>query len=285
VKDGVTVGTNEDLKGLFKAAADIASNVPDDLRPIAFQRALDALIGTSLPADAGSGTRVAPSTEPRQPTLEDVRSQTVARLLEAIDRTEHAAVLAGRKTLDRALLVLRAAQHHNVDALSANDIAQILTQKFREPAKVSAVRMALDRSPAYTDRRPRGGTFVYSLMAPGERYLEGLAMEHPRSSRVPRRGSSPKSTSGTKDGTKRAAVSKPALRTGRPGPKVMLESLIADGYFAKPRVIGDMLKHIEEKKTHRYATSDFTATLQRLVRQSKLERSRNAQGQYEYKAK
>ena len=50
----------EELKNLFKQAAEIAEQVPESLRQVAFQRALDALLGSnpsdpSDPATANNG--------------------------------------------------------------------------------------------------------------------------------------------------------------------------------------------------------------------------------------
>lgn len=283
------MSTPDELKKLFKEAADIAEQVPEGLRQVAFQRALDALLGPTTPQQSRSAAdaphqrkqvEASHQTKSGSPT----RSGAVTQLLEAMNRTELADLMAGRKTLDRALLVLKAAQNHGITELSAPDIAQILTQKFREATTPQAVRMALDRSPSFTDRRPSGGTFQYSIMAPGERYLES-APSKPPTGRKPKprkeKAAAAKSHSTPTTGEKSSSVK--AGKTGRPGPKQMLEVLVREGFFGEPRTMGQILSYLEEKKTHRYATSDFTATLQRMVRQSKLERTRNSQGQYEYK--
>jgi len=276
------VPTPEELKKIFKEAAEVAAEVPEPLREAAFQRALDALLPKpAVPEPPPKVSRTEPAPAPTSPSAS--RTGAVTTLMELMNRTELAAKMAGRKVLDRALLVLKAAHAHSVESLSATEISQVLTQKFREATTPTAVRMALDRNSEYTDRRPEGAGFVYSIMAPGERYLESLAAPSPaghsgklrvperKRSRVPDTGATPK-----KKGRKG--------KTGRPGPKVMLELLLAEGFFSQPRTMGEILSHVEEKKTHRYATSDFTATLQRLTRETKLERTRNSQGQYEYKA-
>lgn len=271
---------------MFKDAADIAAEVPEALREAAFQRALDALMPkppapAEPPAKTVGRQPVTPSGPPKTQ-----KSNAVTTLLESLNRTELAALVAGRKVLDRALLVLRAAQNHDIHSLSASDISQVLTQKFREPTTPAAVRMALDRNSEYTDRRPEGSGFVYSLMAPGERYLDTLGTTPTTSKPAKRRSKTPKKQK-SKTPAKRVERSKDkpqAGKSGRPGPKAMLEVLLSEGFFTKARTMGEILSHIEEKKTHRYATSDFTATLQRLVRETKLERTRNTEGQYEYKA-
>jgi len=280
--------TAEELKKIFKEAADIAEHVPEALRQAAFQRALDALLGPDPDQPAlipqKSGQKTSQKASPVQ--AKSSSSGAVTQLLEIMNRSELAELMAGKKTLDRALLILKAAQNHGINELSASDIAQILTQKFREATKSNAVRMALDRSPSYTDRRPSGGTYQYSIMAPGERYLESGA-ENSSSVKKARVRKIVKTTPSTKEpkGTKQKGSKPKAGKVGRPGPKAMVEVLLHEGFFAVPKTIGQILSHIEEKKTHRYATSDFTATLQRMVRQLKLDRFRNSDGQYEYKAR
>lgn len=276
----------EELKRLFKEAAEIAEQVPEDLRQVAFQRALDALFDASVPPEQRRAAAEKPrSDDTHQTSRAGIRSGAVTRLLETMNRSEMAHLMAGKKTLDRALLLLQAAQAHDIHELSAADIAQLLSKKFREATTPAAVRMALDRSPSYTDRRPSGGTFLYSIMAPGERYLEGDAPSaSPRAAKRTRSTKAPKASAPNAE----ALVAKPAKvrklgKTWRPGPKAALEILVAEGFFAQPRTMGEILTYLEEKKAHRYRTSDFTATLQRMMRQSKLERTRNSDGQYEYK--
>jgi len=282
----------EELKNLFKQAAEIAEQVPESLRQVAFQRALDALLGSnpsdpSDPATANNGkTEQAKSSSSARIKKEmSERSGAVTHLLEVMNRSELAELMSGRKVLDRALLLLRAAQHHDIEELSANDIAQVLTQKFRESTTPQAVRMALDRSPSYSDRRPSGGSYQYSIMAPGERYLEAsLKQAQKKEEKRPAVAQKKVRPKAHKSSIATAKTAKPRPgRSGRPGPKAALEMLIQEGYFKLYRTIGQIISHLEVKKTHRYSTSDFTATLQRLVRQSKLDRTRNSDGQYEYK--
>ena len=294
--DPQTIGT------LIKQAADIAETVPETLRGAAFQRALDALLGQTPAVTRDEASIRAPRAGTRKVVGQGQNergghSAPVTTLLEVLDRTELAPLLRGRKVLDRALLVLRAAEVHNIDALTPADIAGVLTQKFREPTTASAVRMALDRSPAYTDRRPTGASFVYTLMAPGEAYLDGLSQQPTAPSTAKRRAKAQRSRKGRSAAPNKPASSvagreqQPAPRTkrvansGRPGPKAALESLKEEGFFSKPRVMTEILAHLEETKTYIYRTSDMTATLQRLVRQGSLTRSRNADSQFQYIAK
>lgn len=296
--------SNDGLRAAFKEAAAIAAEAPEELREIAYQRALDALLSARAPiAPPASGGEThspasthAHSSARQAPRLDEQRkkpaqSGDVTRLLEVLDRTELAPLLRGRKVLDRALLVLRAAAARDVDALTAADIATVLTVKFREATTAPAVRMALDRNTQYTDRRPSGSQFQYSLMAPGQEYLDALPKmssgNTPSARRPKPRGRPPKKADPSAKATpareapqRKAAPA--AKRSGRPGPMAAMLSLIAEGYFATPRTMSAFLKHLQERRALVYKPTDMTAPLQRLVRTDALTREKNAEGQYEY---
>jgi len=74
--------------------------------------------------------------------------------------------------------------------------------------------------------------------------------------------------------------STPARR--QDGPKATLEQMITDGYFSVPRLMGDMIGHAESTLARRFAHTDFSPALIRLVHEKKLRRQRNKEGQYEY---
>jgi len=171
----------EELKQVFARAAEIATAVPPNLQEAAFQRALDALLGPAEPGapppghpspSAPSIPRVGP--EPKGGGDNDSEPDPAAILIERIDRTEFAEVMAGRRVLDKALLVLRAAHHHGITSLTPGEIARVLTEKFRESTSDAAVRMALGNDDSYTDRVRKASGFAYRLMAPGERHLAAL---------------------------------------------------------------------------------------------------------------
>lgn len=70
--------------------------------------------------------------------------------------------------------------------------------------------------------------------------------------------------------------------SGRPGPKTVLEQFRGDGYFKKPKTMGEIVEHAKHKMAHAYSTSDFSPTLGRAVRSGSLKRRKNADNQYEY---
>lgn len=77
-----------------------------------------------------------------------------------------------------------------------------------------------------------------------------------------------------------------ALKTsGRPGPKAMLERLIAEQFFSEPRTASSIIDHCGNKMAHKYRQNEIAVTLTRLTREKKLEREKNGEGQYTYSAK
>jgi hypothetical protein len=72
--------------------------------------------------------------------------------------------------------------------------------------------------------------------------------------------------------------------SGRPAPKAALLELKQAGYFATKRTIKDVRDYLEKKRGHKYTLQDLSPALLRLVRDGELDRDKNAEGQYEYKA-
>lgn len=69
---------------------------------------------------------------------------------------------------------------------------------------------------------------------------------------------------------------------GRPGGKVTLGTLVADGFFKSPKTIGQIVEHCDTSRALKYKQSDFSGPLMRLVREKILTRKKNSDGQYEY---
>ena len=291
----MTDGSAPDLKEIFRKAAEIAEVVPEPLREAAFRRALDELLPNSgvqpaTQAAANPSSRTTPRRTGVKAESEGSSTDVVSHLVNSLNRAELADLIKGRKVLDRSLLVLRAAQHHGIESMTAAQIAQVLTRKFREPTTPSAVWMALDRSPSFTDTVQKDGALTYALMAPGERYLDtpsGPPASAPGTRRAakarPRNQAAETPTAVPPEPLSRAQkkTSRPPA-AGRPGPKQILEQLLHEGYFDQPQTIGSLIDYIERKRGHRYKSTDFGSTLARLLRENKLDRDRNPDGQYEY---
>lgn len=71
---------------------------------------------------------------------------------------------------------------------------------------------------------------------------------------------------------------------GRPGGKATLDALVADGFFKSPKTIGQIVEHCDTSLAMKYKQSDFSGPLMRLVREKRLTRKKNTDGQYEYVA-
>ncbi len=78
-----------------------------------------------------------------------------------------------------------------------------------------------------------------------------------------------------------AAIPK-AKGSGRPGGKAMLDRLLSEGFFKKPKTIKQVVEHCEHNLAFKYKQSDFSGPLGRLTRDGKLKRTKNADKQYEY---
>jgi hypothetical protein len=65
---------------------------------------------------------------------------------------------------------------------------------------------------------------------------------------------------------------------------VTLETLVVDGFFKTPKTIGQIVEHCDTSLAMKYKQSDFSGPLMRLVREKRLIRKKNTDGQYEYVA-
>lgn len=183
----MTEKTIPDMKEVFRQAAEIAQQVPESMQVAAFNRALDLLIGTadaveqSLQPDPGAARR---KHKTRQAKTKTKLESPVATLMSVIDTTQHPAVAAATKVLDRALMVLQIAlRNHEIDGLTPPEIAQLLTDKFRLNTSRQAVSMAIGSATTLINRVPRGSGYEYRIMGPGEDYLAHLGSEQEPSQR------------------------------------------------------------------------------------------------------
>jgi hypothetical protein len=86
-----------------------------------------------------------------------------------------------------------------------------------------------------------------------------------------------------KPASKSTVPGKEKKRIGGKGPKPTLEQLIQEGYFKQPRTIGAIVKQCKDHLVRVFKTSDLSGPLGRLVADKQLTRSKNAEGQFEYK--
>jgi len=79
---------------------------------------------------------------------------------------------------------------------------------------------------------------------------------------------------------------KPARKAARtsvsPGAFAMISQLLGDGFFKTPRTISAIVAHCGASKGHHYKANECSPGLLRLLRDDKLKREKNKEGQYEY---
>jgi hypothetical protein len=277
----------EDLKDVFKRAAEIAAVVPASMQEAAFHRALDQILGGGeVPPSPRRGGR----REIERSAEKDVAADSTKQLIDGINRTIYPEIASATKVLDRALGVLRLAKRDfDIDGLTAPEIAKVLTDKFRQRTSRQAVTQALVAAHSMVDTRTRGRTTVYRIMQEGEDYLDrgddqdradetGKAAPTRRRRRRPRgRAKAAAKTAGE--------TTRPSRTTRRRGPKTVLGELIDEGFFSQPRTINDAQEQLRHRKGVRFSLQELSPAFVRLLRDRRLDRDRNASGQYEYRAK
>lgn len=277
------------LKDAFKRAAEIAEVVPATMQEAAFHRALDQILGSegSQPPAKHRGMR---QSESGSGDAGD--GDPAARLIEGVNRTAYPEVSQASKVLDRALGVLRlAGRDFEIDGLTAPEVAKVLTEKFRQRTSRQAVAQALGAAHTMVDTAKRGRVTAYRIMQAGEDYLDagGSQGEDGESSRVkPTRrrsrkaGRTQRAGGEAKSSTAHRRASRPSRRRG---PKTVLAELIDSDFFKEPRTINDAQEQLRHKKGVRFSLQELSPALVRLLRDGRLDRDRNASGQYEYRAK
>jgi hypothetical protein len=287
----VTTQVTVDIQTAITKASVLVKDLPADLRQVAFAKAFDALMATETPDEPhvnhGSTRRRTPD---RKPVVDKAAGNA---LLDAIDSTAHPEIVDGKSTRELALRVLKAARDDaGQEWLTPASVCALLKDKFRISVKLSAVTMALFRAGTLVDRRKEGDGFVYRIMSAGEALLvNGTAALRPARKAAKRTVSAGHSTLGGEAVAKTARKPRvsdssdksPGVKNRRLGPKAILETLIASGYFAERRTIGDIIDHVEVKQARKLKATDLSPALGRLQREQKLDRDRNAKGQYEYK--
>ena len=89
----------------------------------------------------------------------------------------------------------------------------------------------------------------------------------------------------TKKLPKKATTKKSGKKASGQGAVVTLIKLVEEGFFSKPKSIGDIVEHCEHNLARIFKANEFSGKLGRLVRDDELKRSKNAENQYEYQIK
>ena len=277
-----------DLKELFKQASEIAQQVPENMQEAAFNRAVDLLTGEITPSfknkiDTPKGKKKA-----TKKTKTNNNDDSETDLISDIDSTQHPGIRTASKALDQSLMVLQIAlSDHGVDGLTPSQIAKILTEKFRVSATNDAVSKALGRATSLVNRVSVGQGYLYKIMGPGEDYLAHLSddnHETPTSTKSSIKKKTKKKSNKKKSKKKKvASKKKTSASKGKAGPKAAISTLIDSGFFSKGRTGPEVQIYLKNKRALNYDTDQLRVAMLRLVRDEKLERDENAEGQYEYK--
>jgi hypothetical protein len=74
----------------------------------------------------------------------------------------------------------------------------------------------------------------------------------------------------------------PSRAPGSPGAFAMITQLVTDGFFKTPKTISSIVEHCRTSRGHHYKANECSPALLRLLRDKKLKRQKNKDGQYEY---
>jgi hypothetical protein len=81
-------------------------------------------------------------------------------------------------------------------------------------------------------------------------------------------------------------MTKPARKSprgsGSPGAYAMINGLLGSGFFKTPKTISSIVEHCKTARGHHYKANECSPSLLRLLRDGKLTRKKNKDGQYEY---
>jgi hypothetical protein len=72
------------------------------------------------------------------------------------------------------------------------------------------------------------------------------------------------------------------LTAGKKGPATILGELIEEGFFQSKRTINAIIEYASAQKARIFKASELSGPLARFVRDKRLKRQKNADGQYEY---
>jgi hypothetical protein len=182
-----------DLQEIFKRAAEIAAVVPESMQEAAFHRALDALTGTDLAqAKKTAARRGAKKSSSRggggDAGSGQAEADRVAQVT-AISKDDAPEVDRESTALGRSIALLVVADREaGVDGMTAPEIAQVLTEKFRHRTSRQSVQSALDAAGNMVDRhKPGSGAALYRVMKPGEAGEDGRGASRVRRVAPPRR--------------------------------------------------------------------------------------------------
>lgn len=272
-----------ELKELYRRAAEIAAEVPESMQEAAFNKAVEHLSGFVTLQSVPNMSQQA------HIALQPLATLSVPAQLDRgrenwqddFNSIGHPEVSTADTVLDKSLHILSIARKdHGIDQLSPVDIAMILSEKYRIPAQANQISDKLGKvAGTLVDRRKVGKGFEYKIMLPGEQHLDGQSPMKTLRRKSSKRTKSQKGSAGTVDDTSK---NKTKSRNGRPGQKVLIVELVDAGFFDTPKTIADIISYAKKHKGYTYKVNELSTPLLRMMRDGHLKRDENSNGQWEY---
>lgn len=120
---------------------------------------------------------------------------------------------------------------------------------------------------------------IFSVRTPDDTEQPGEKIKSRRSRRTIRA----RKTGTVEDaGARRASKKSGKRKSSGSGPIPTLNQIIEGGFFAKHRTLKDIIEHCRNDKARNFKPNELSGPLGRLVRDQRLKRQKNADGQYEY---
>ena len=172
---------SDKMAEIIKQAAEASKHAPEHLQEAAFQKVFDALMAEESDKPAARGRTVRKKATKKKTTkTANSGGEDDNPKLDDLDRTVHPEISHKSSGLDNALRLLRAAREDlDIDGLTATDIANALTDKFRSRISRKAVSNVLNDAGRYVDRKKDGNKVIFRIMDPGEEYLDEGSHETP----------------------------------------------------------------------------------------------------------
>ena len=120
---------------------------------------------------------------------------------------------------------------------------------------------------------------IFGMRAPddAEQPDQDIKSRRPRKARRIRKGAAAGDASAP-----RASNKSGKRKSSGSGPIPTLNQLLEGGFFAKHRTLNDIIEHCRNDKARNFKPNQLSGPLGRLVRDQRLKRQKNADGQYEY---
>jgi len=110
----------------------------------------------------------------------------------------------------------------------------------------------------------------------------GVDTESSRPAKQRRRRAGKTRRSKSEDDKNDVVSPKRKASAARGGPAQALNELLGEGFFKEKRTIGQIIDHLGSKKARSFKPNELSTTLTRFVRDNRLKRDRNGEGQFEY---